>query len=148
MYANCCICILISPKFDPMARSNNKPALVQITTLQDVTSHYLNQWWPSLLMMHKCVFWPQWVKPSHNRRIRRIRRRIQRILAQVDTCYCWQRQPYSNSARVDEDLIRIDVRSLYLLSFSTVLFEVELKDTWYFPNLNRYTGYEKSNIND
>ena len=31
------------------------------STAEQATSHYLNQWWPSLVT-HICVTWPQWVK--------------------------------------------------------------------------------------
>ena len=55
--------IEISLKYVTLGRIDNKPALVQIIQLgtEQATSHYLKQWWPSLLT-YICVTWPQWVK--------------------------------------------------------------------------------------
>ena len=60
-FENCCIFIQISLKFVSKSQIRNQPALVQIMAgCQKVTSHYLNQYWPSLLM-HICVTQPCWV---------------------------------------------------------------------------------------
>ena len=48
--------IKISLKFVPKGTINNIPMF----GTDQATSHYLNQWWPCLLM-HICVTWPQWV---------------------------------------------------------------------------------------
>ena len=54
-----------APKFVPKGPINNIPALVQIMTWRrHATTHYLNQWWPSLLM-YICITRPQWVNPCH-----------------------------------------------------------------------------------
>ena len=61
---NIWISIQISLKFVPKGPINNIPSLVQMMAWRptgQATSHYLNQWWPSLLL-HICVTQPQWVK--------------------------------------------------------------------------------------
>ena len=67
LHAHCCIVIEISLKF--LAR-------VKVTMIQhwfrqwldasQATSHYLKQWWPSLLTQI-CITWPQWVKVMRSR---------------------------------------------------------------------------------
>ena len=57
-----CIYLRISLKFVPRVQINNIPALVQIMAWRcPGASHYLNQWWYSLLT-HICITRPQWVK--------------------------------------------------------------------------------------
>ena len=59
MNEKCFIFINISSKFVPRGSVNNIPVLVQmIAWCRQVTSHYLNPWYPSLLM-HTCVTRPQ-----------------------------------------------------------------------------------------
>ena len=58
------ISIRMSLEFVPKVPRNNIPALVQIMAwCLQATSHYLNQWWPSL-PTHICITRPQWVKQS------------------------------------------------------------------------------------
>ena len=55
VYENVLILIKISLRFVPNGPINNIPSLVQIMAWPDhATSHYLNQWWYSLLT-HLCV---------------------------------------------------------------------------------------------
>ena len=56
--AFCWMIIQISLKFIPKGPIDNMPALIQILAWRRMaTSHYLNQWWPSLLT-HICVTRP------------------------------------------------------------------------------------------
>ena len=56
--AFCWMIIQISLKFIPKGPIDNMPALIQILAWRRMaTSHYLNQWWPSLLT-HVCVTRP------------------------------------------------------------------------------------------
>ena len=62
LHESYCILIEISLKLVLCGPINKIPALVQDNCLvPQVTSHYLNQWWHSLLM-HICLTQPQWVK--------------------------------------------------------------------------------------
>ena len=58
---NVLISIRTPLNFVPKGPIDNKSSLVQVMAwCRQATSHYLNQWWLSLLM-HICVTWPQWV---------------------------------------------------------------------------------------
>ena len=60
--------IKIPLKFVPICPIDNIQALVQIMACAGLaTSHYLKQWWPSLLR-HICITRPQWVNTLAPRR--------------------------------------------------------------------------------